>query len=379
MRSVLRWIAFVGMTSWLACACGGGNGGSTSDAGDTTDTGTRVDAGTTDAGPAPTCGASPTTCVDSPLAIAAAALSPGEWVEFTTGGFGADLLDVDNGSLFAFADEGVWNASTQTMTYLGAAAGGGPENAAFLCYEACGNQWTRLPLQDFTNFPVTHSYDTLAMIPDEDRFFYYRFGRRDLYEFDMATGMPPTKILVDHEVWENPVAGAKTPAITFFPEMNGLLVYQGNRGRVWIINRDRTDATLLGSIPTSVYHQFGKYDPTRSRVWLGGGQDNRQIWWVDSSGTIEAVTESPVSIGIGSAVVVLDSLTGELLVFSKDAGGTFRAYNADTDRWTTHDPSTVPFLSTYNGHGVIATALPDHCATLFVADAGVWLYRHRSL
>jgi hypothetical protein len=309
------------------------------------------------------------------IATLAASMQAGEWKELNTIGFNnGDVLNVTNGSVFSYADEAVWDPATKRWFFMGASHGGTTAQTASLRYDAASNTWTRLPLIDFSNFPITHAYDMQALDPQTGTHYYRRFNRKDLFAFDTRNGTAPKKVLEGHAMWQ-----CITSGIEYFPEMDALVIYDSQNGNVWKYDIRTGSAVRLGQAPgqTSTYHQFARYNPVHGVVIFGGGNASRKLWKLDANGAITSLTTAPIGIGITQTVQVVDPASGEMLFFSRE--GSFRGYNVKTNTWRSLSGSSVPFLSSYTGNGVVASPVSEYGVIMFVVDggsAGVWIYKH---
>jgi len=327
-------------------------------------------------------GATPCPACATATGNLAAGMEPGTWAVLESDGFddGA-VLRVANGSPFDYTDEAVRDPVTKRWFFLGAAHGGTENNAAFLQYDAQENRWSRLPLRNFQQYPITHAYDMLAFDPQAGTLFYRRYNRSELYAFDTRGAGSDRRLLQSHPIWNgNTICG-----LAYFPEMDALIIYQGTWGHVRRYDFRSDQLSTLGQVDSSgVYHVFARYDPVHKVVLFGGGNRSnayrsRDLWKLDAAGRITKLSDCPVWLGITAAVQVVEPATGKLLVFSRSK--TFYEYDVDADQWRQLDASGVPFLSGYEGHRVVAVPIPEYGVVMFVVHprsgpSRVWLYKH---
>jgi hypothetical protein len=319
-------------------------------------------------------GAAPTA-----LGKLAASMKPGEWAALAVDGLdGGKTWAVANGPLFAYADKAVWDSSRSKLWFLGAAHGGTPNNAAFICYDAASNTVTRLPLpEDWKKFAVTHAYDSLDINPGTGELYYHRFGFHWLTVYDTIKGVWRQE-LVEHPVFGN--LNNLTPGIAWLPATNRLAIYQSVTADLWMYDPsttgvcERVKADLQAN--TGNYHQFTIYSPARKLMLFGGGNANgpgRNFFKLDAAGVVTACKPCPVGLGVTQTLTVADPVSGNLLVFDKQ--NVLREYNVDKDAWQRRDAGPWPFAV---GHAVVAATIPEHGVILFLVDQkqkGFHLYK----
>src|SRR5262249_1350418 len=143
-------------------------------------------------------------------------------------------------------------------------------------------------------------------------------------------GTTTYKYQIDNQTW-TPIASNNLMSyvqccggLDYFPEMNGVIWVQGgevgNTGGVFLLSDSTGQWSRVGKIHTYVmgsYHNFAEYNPVYKVVLFGGGNDGaRKLYKLSSNGTITSLKDAPVDLGIQSAMLTVDSVSGDYLVFS---------------------------------------------------------------
>lgn len=315
---------------------------------------------------------------DSALSDVARALLPGEWAELGTKGFdNGKIFYTRRGTILVYADEAVWDNVRKKLLFLGAQHGGTPDVGRFLSYDGKSNAWKVLPLPDYSRIPVTHAYSMETLDPATGILYYRRHNTPFVAAYDSRSNVPSwSRILEDRNLWRlNSTCG-----LEYFPEMEGLIIYQATRKRL-LLYRPKIDKlqVLAADLGPSTYHEAARYDPVYKTMFFGGGNKSRHIWQVNSEGRVTALPDSPVIWGITHTVSVVDPTSGNFLLFAR--GGGFYEYDMAVGKWKTRDTSTLPFIAHYDGHGVIAAPIRAYGVILFIVTKGrgigaVYVYRH---
>ena len=128
------------------------------------------------------------------------------------------------------------------------------------------------------------------------------------------------------------------------------------------------------------YHNVAQYSAVHKVVLFGGGNNSKALYNLDAEGTITERKAAPVEIGINTAVVTTDPVSGAFLVLHKD--DKFYSYNPATDAWTELSTEGMPFRMKGSSFDVVATPISTYGVTLFFTaerkGLKVCLYKHSS-
>jgi hypothetical protein len=149
-------------------------------------------------------------------------------------------------------------------------------------------------------------------------------------------------------------------------------------GNVWFWSEEKNVwAHLAGKLEMGPYHNFAAYSAKFKVVLLGGGNGSRAIHRLDAQGKIAAGKAAPVDLGIGRSLNVVDPVSGELLVLSRDKN--FLAYHPGKDEWRELPTADRP-MPKYAGHSVSAVPLSNYGVVLFFSSRPqgmrTYLYKH---
>ncbi|MCC7405329.1 MAG: hypothetical protein IT288_13105 [Bdellovibrionales bacterium] len=347
-------------------------------------TGSSVLAGTINSQPTTIAVRSPSSL--TPLAQAAAAMSPGQWLQLETTNFSGMLLPnfSGNGSspFIEFSDKAVRNPLTKKIYILGCARGAqdpayecgstGSPDAGYVEYSEIDNTWRRMPSAPVNSAP--HAYDHAAINPLNGDYYYYESSH-----------------ITDHKVWKHsnnqwtslPAPSgvySQASSLDFFPELNSLVYIEGGNGFPGKVFTLKVGATSWTSIPVGgpigTISTFAQYSAKRKLIYFGGGVENeRKLYTLDAQGTITARSDAPTSLGVGGSWgrQSIDPTTGNLLVFDNGSalGGTSKVYEYNPDHegagpWTS-STTTHPLADTYGNLIAVFTPIVE-VGVIFVAS-----------
>jgi len=319
----------------------------------------------------------------TPLGALAAQMQPGTWAELNTTGLDA-LLPQPN--ILNYSDEGVWDPVAREYYVYGACfqlASCGAGGQIFGKYSASTNAWLRLPDPPFS---ITgHLYDHFAINPSARMLYYRRYGTPELHQYNIQTGAWNRLPDIPSDV----ARGVNCcGALEYFPEMNGLVYFEGDLGDLGLFSFTTNQWVSLARSLTGFgwIHHFSEYSAKHKVVIFGGGEggvDSRTVYRLDATGTVTRMQEAPVPLAIHQSIITTDPVSGNFLVFANDK----QAYEYDpTGAWTRLSIPTAPFFLIPTDPAVTevyAAPVSNHGVTMFVKyDAAVspphhvYLYKH---
>lgn len=297
----------------------------------------------------------------------AASLKAGQWMEIQSMGYDFSSL-MRGDDILAYSGRAAWDAVSQQALFIGQVHLKGPP--VFIVYASRTNSWRRMPTPKWAEkLKWFHAYENNAADSAGGVFFHHSSDSRLVHRFDVAkniwTTLPDLKAETGHGT-----------ALEYFPEMKGLVrVLNGN---VWFWSEtENTWSRLAGKLTMGRYHNFANYSAKSKMVLLGGGNGSKAIYRLDAQGKITPGKSAPVNLGIGNSLNVIDPVSGELLVLSRDKK--FLAYNPGKDEWRQLPASDGP-IARYTGHSVSAVPLSQYGVVLFFSSRPqgmkTYLYKH---
>jgi hypothetical protein len=305
----------------------------------------------------------------------AAAMKPGTWAELKTEGYTAELLKVQNHHILEYTAAATWDPTSQQVLFVGQ---GHYSAVKFISYAAKANAWTLRPTPSWWKGdaetgkgPIGHAYYNNAIDPAKGVFYLHQSATRLVHRYEIAkdewTTLPEIK----------DAATGHGTALVWFPERKGLVRVLG--GTVHFFNDEKKEWTLLKDrVPMGPYHNVAQYSAAHKVVLFGGGNNSKDLYRLDAAGAITACKTAPFEVGINTAVVTSDPVSGDFLVLHKD--DKFYSYNPKTDTWKELATEGMPFAMKGSSFDVVATPVADHGVTLFFTaqrkGLNVVLYKH---
>lgn len=305
----------------------------------------------------------------------AAGMKPGSWAELKTDGYTADLLKVQNHHILEYTGAATWDPTSQQALFVGQ---GHYSAVKFISFSAKENAWK---LRDTPSWwkgdpktgkgPIGHAYYNNTIDPLKGILYLHQSATRLIHRYDIAkdewTTLPAIK---------DANTGHGT-AIVYFPEMKGLVRVLG--GTVHFYSEEKgTWTKLADKLPMGPYHNFAQYNPVQKIVLFGGGNNSKDLYKMHTIAKIDILKQAPFEVGINTAVVTVDPVSGEFLVLHKD--DKFHSLNTVIDDWKELDAQSMPFKMKGSSFDVVATPVSNHGVTLiFTAERKglkVCLYKH---
>jgi hypothetical protein len=319
----------------------------------------------------------------------AASMQAGDWAELSTTNLEPTLSSNSGGatgSYLPYQEDAVWDPNSEQFLFIGSDHQHQSGYAQFGAYSAQTNAWRSMPRPSWFHSitaSAMHGYDHNAINADKGYHYFMQYCcSPKLRRYDIAAG-----------TWaELAGIGAYYQAaggLEHFPEKGGLIFaadYGG--GNVWFYNEATNRWTTLASnLAMGGHHNFAEYNPVHKVMILGGGDGSGAIYKLDTNFNITRMTDAPFSLRVQQAIVTVDPVTGDYLVFG--GAGLFYTYDVINDKWTRQSgtnplaqpplyQSDKPYLVT------IASPISSYGVTMFVKhnpmgnQAWVYLYKHSS-
>jgi len=324
----------------------------------------------------------------------AAQMTAGNWRELSTTNLGPTVSSNAGGatgSIFPYAQNGVWNPGDLSYYYLGSDHQHDQGYPKFIRYAASSGAWSEMTRPSwFPSLTATamHAYDHNTIDPKNGVFYFARFCcPTSFYKYTISTS-----------TWAQlPACGSLAYAyqncggFEYFPELNGVVFVSGaGGGEAYLYNIGTNSWSKIGTgLTMGDYHNFAEYNPVHHVMVLGGGNSSSALYKLDTLKKFTKLGNAPAEVGalrVNWNLFTVDPVSGDYLVFGGDGGsGVFYKYNVLTDTWTKIN-QTVPFLSTTanpNGGAVFLTIgapVSSYGVNMFVKDDGgagkVYVYKH---
>lgn len=316
-------------------------------------------------------------CADTAIGRAAAALSPGDFVELETG-ITRELLYVDTGThdILGYAIKGAWDEGTCQALFLGA---GHLETTRFLAYSADTNTWAAAPSPDWwcpNDQPnpyacFRHAYGLNTIDPETGRLFYVDFtGQVEslLVTSPLGTDWVPTAALP-----ERSATNSTYTSLEYFPARHSLIFFDYYEGNVLELADGAPSWTVADTFTAGPYHLYVAGNLVGRTVMYGGGNDSYAFRLMEADGTHRDVAPPPQTFhpapesSATFGALIGDPESPRYLAFGPD--GTFSAYDPATDSWT-------PPEARLGGHYGVPFPIPDLGVTMILtAEPRVLLFR----
>lgn len=317
----------------------------------------------------------------SVLSNAAASLQPGRFVEISTGLTGADLQpDNSAGSIFDWADSGIWDPVQHRYAFIGKEAG--PDSHfRNIVYDEASNTWS------YGTVPVAvgtgHGYDHNTGDPVTGTHYYRDYNSTTIYRQNgtsWATMAPlPSGVTI--------VAGiAKSRTGLLYSDLTWDVYYDDATGAQRVVD---CRVAYPGLPKIGDYHSIAEYDPVHDVFLIGGGNNTLAMYRVAIVNGVPVRTplrNAPWEFGVGEydqhTNITCDPVTGEFIIYKKITG-VFYGYNIMTDTWRqigTSGDGKMPPLPVGRVTSPVAAAVSSYGVIMYLAHRGssasVYLYKH---
>jgi hypothetical protein len=308
-------------------------------------------------------------------------MEPGSWAELETEGLLAAItqqLGVGaTGSIFPYAEEGVWHAASGRFFFIGSDHIYDSSNRGqrFVAYVEDEGRWEVMPEPPFFGNGTMHGYDHMSIL--DGRLYHIGLIRGGpLHEYDPATETWTNRAGLDEGSYNH--YGGLEP----FPELGGLVYVEGGGVYLWDAAADSW-RTLATGVPMGDYHNFAEYDPVHGVVLLGGGNGSGVVHVLDADENLTRAQDAPFPLRVNEAIVTVDPISGDYVVLGGDHE--MWVYDPTMDEWSLQ-PDSLPASFARRGIAdlTIAGPIDSHGVILFVkhlgigdsGEAEVWLYKH---
>src|SRR5499427_3031004 len=245
----------------------------------------------------------------------AAAMKPGTWAELKTRGYTADLLKVQSHHILEYTGAATWDPTSRQVLFVGQ---GHYSALKFITYDAAANVWKLRETPPWWKGdaqsgkgPIGHAYYNNAIDPVRGIFYLHQSATRLVHRYDVAKAAWTTLPEIT-----GAVTGHGT-AIAYFPERKGLVRVLG--GTVHFFSEEKNEWTRLpDKLAMGPYHNVAHYSAAHKVVLFGGGNNSKDLYRLDAEGNITKIKPAPVEVGINTAVVMSDPVSGDFLVLHKD-------------------------------------------------------------
>jgi len=311
----------------------------------------------------------------SPLSDAANALQPGQWTVLTTNGFNDSILNI-NGTIFAYSEEMKWDSQKNEMHFVGAYH---YQPVAHIVYNESTNTWSKRNLDAGVFGQPFHSYDHMAIDPASRLMWVRPFG---------AAGNKLQRYDLDAKTWSSTAtfSGGLQDAvgIEYFPELKKVVYIDEGNVRLYDPASNAWLVAMVSPAGLGPYHNIAEYSPVHKVMIMGGGNDSRAIYRMNSSGQITRMKDAPVVIGVTNSIVTVDPISGDFLVLTR--AKQFYQYNPITDVWTQLSGGTSVALFNLSSdfpdiQGAAASPIPQYGVIMVAKYDGnnskIYLYRHK--
>jgi hypothetical protein len=315
----------------------------------------------------------------SALSELASSLAPGEWAILSTEGFDSALWRPGHpADIFEYSANVYWDphreggAEQGYVWFYGQPHPGYGENGRVVRYLESDNRWEIV----WEGSPGRgHTYDEWAFRPDDRTIWRVQAGPAQAQRF---TGSE----WVDEGTADGPYAGATT-AWDWFPEREEFWLFTHYRDPVRVLSFSPETATwtMEASFPEGcmTYHPFAVYSPVQRYVVFGGGNGCTKMWRVDEEGTVTPSVDGPHAMGMTSATVTADPVTGDVLALFSN--GEMRSYRPSEDTWSEEAlPNPFAITGGDDDPSLVAGPIDTYGVVIFVdsrtSPGNVYLYRH---
>ena len=331
---------------------------------------------------------------NTPLALAAAALSAGQWAQFysTPGGSGSifwsDNASTGDGTVTEYSGKCNWDAIHKKLVIVGCAHEGSGANAPrIVSYDEDTDTWTAA---GESNFNSVHSYDHFTIDPSNGDLYYLvntsaTFNRK-AYSSPYGTAWT---------IGYTSSGGSTSPsakAAEWFPTRDGgatLLFWNVYDAQIREWNRTSWSTLVSNAAIVADNHGVMRYSAGHNCVYFGGGNGGPQWNRISASGVWTKLTDAPHNFGDGNnpGQICVDPVTGNVLLWRKQ-GGLESVNEWNGSSWVNRSDlvAAVPFWdfgndSAPNTWGTVTTPCSTHGVIITVTAVytnthKVYLYKH---
>lgn len=309
--------------------------------------------------------------VPYPLAVAAAALAPGEWASVISNypTTLADLLRAGTRNITEYSDKMAWDPDRKKIYYTG---GGHQADAKTIVYDDATNTWASAGTPPWLPaFFHGYSHNTYA----NGTHYHIQYGSKIVRTRDVR--FDPLNNTWD-SITFNSLNQNAAGSLEWFPtfEATGALMWAKGDDGLWKYkNSILTQIATAAQVPMGNYHNIGVYSSVRDIMYIGGGNGSRKLYTVDNAGNISSQTDCPVAYGIPTAITTVDPVNGNLIVITNDR--VLRIFDPNSDWSTGTGPPSAFYTTGYvEGAcmGIVACPIPTYGVTMYVTLTPASIY-----
>jgi hypothetical protein len=290
----------------------------------------------------------------------AAGMKAGAWAELKTEGYTAGLLKAQNHHILQYTGAATWDSTSQQALFVGQ---GHYSALKFISFAAPENTWKLRATPPWWKGdpktgkgPIGHAYYNNTIDPQNGILYLHQSGTRLVHRYEIAkdewTTLPEIK----------DAAMGHGTGLAYSPDMKGLVRVLG--GTVHFFSTQENKWTKLADkLPMGQYHNVAQYSAPQRIVLFGGGNGSKDLYKLDAYAKITALQAAPIEIGINTAVVTSDPVSGDFLILHKD--DRFFSLNAASGTWKELGTQGMPFVMKGSSFDVVATPISSYRVTLF--------------
>lgn len=345
----------------------------------------------------------------SALAVAAAGLAAGHWVEFVPNGI-TTLSSAGSaypgggggvgGNAIPYSNKACWDATNKAIRYCGCDHhGGNPAYGLFeMQYLDSNNTWSIVGMVGTAGNIQFHGYDHVAMRPDTATLYNHLPGGGSATTKEWTRTEPGGSwtLVTGPSVYQQTSAGADwwTGTLSGSQSMGALVVWLLGLGDLMIYDPglnswQDVNVTVSGD---NLYHGILVYSPIYNCAIFGGGNSTpRGLWRLNSDRTVTQLANAPIDVGIQRSNVVCDPVSGKFLFWG--AGGSFyEMVPTGSGTFTALTGTRIPPSAGLHGvsdpstgggapDALISCPIPDYGVIAYMSASGasyanMFLYKH---
>jgi hypothetical protein len=292
----------------------------------------------------------------------AASLKEGQWAELKTNGYTDALITTGTDNILNYSSSAVWDPIKKEIRFVGQ---GHQEAEKMIVYSDADNTWRNAPSPGGGG--IGHGYDHNALDPKTGIEFYRKFASTQVLAYNGSWSADPALPGNDNDV-------ACCGSLTFFPDMNALTFWGG--GALYVMKNGKWSQAASG-LPMGEYHNVSEYSPAYGMVYGGGGNDDNHLYGLSASGKVLEIASAPLGLGIYSALMVADPVSGELVVFGKDRS--LWSYYPGLSTWAKLGAPNVKLFDDGDNpiEWMVGASVSTYKVLVIVKKSAIFVYKHK--
>jgi hypothetical protein len=336
----------------------------------------------------------------SALSVAAAALTPGSFVELTTNGITDGVNNIFETTsplwhILEFGGKGTWKASangTGEFYYFGSSHDSGVFVNRFVKYVESTNTWSLISTSgpfancaDQVPFCVTHSYDHQTIRAADGIYYHRRTNSQEIQRFDIAsqTWLTPLTNFIDAALGGHQQVGT----IEIFPTMgaSGSLIFGDSYTMVSAYSPQKQLMVYNSTSASPTGFGVARWDFTTSVGSKLAGPlavGYRKMYKLDAAGVQTALADAPCDLHASDSppggFLMPDPVNGNFLILCRD-GNMYSLDPTGTGTYTNLNV-TLPFVFNTAANRHTFVSIQEYGVVMLIerpsqAVAKVWLYK----